>query len=205
MAKRHRDFISYEDVYNELAAMNIPVLTLDKGWHELFPYGKTKELEALEKKLNNAMKNQGRVNFEKKELKQLKQTLINQIVDNMDAGENSRASKKLEKSKELIEEINDKLILLEDSQLGIPTEIKDANVELLMEGMRELCEKTIDNGEEIDQLEALIEEARLELKKKILLRETKIEENEKINKFLNKTVGKGVVKRYEEFVKRENV
>ena len=40
-----------------------------------------------------------------------------------------------------------------------------------------------------------------ELKAKILLRVQKIEENEVVYKYLNKTVGRGFVRKYEEYLK----
>lgn len=203
MARRADDDIDYDAIYNELMLMNIPLLTLDKGWHDLFFEGKSKEIEKLERELNNALKSQGRINSEREELNRLKQTLMKQIVDNMDAGDNSKASRKVEKSRDLIEEINDKLILIEDKQLSTPDNIREANTKLLMEGMDELCRRTGKNEEEIDELEGLIENARIELKKKILLRQQKIEENEMINKYLNRTVGRKMVRRYEEYLREE--
>lgn len=190
-----------EQFFNAVKKSNIPLLTLDKGWHDLFYEGKPKEIERLEKELNDAIKSQGKINSEKEELNNLKQTLLKQIMDNMDAGENSRASKKIEKSKELIGDINDKLILLEDKQLDAPDIIRTANAKLLMAGMDELCRKNIETKKEIEELEMLIENARIELKKKILLRQQKIEDVERIDKYLTKTVGKDFVMKYEEYLK----
>lgn len=201
MARRENGETGYEEIYNEIKALRIPVLTLNKNWHDLFFEGKSREIERLEKELNNALKTQGKVNTERIELNQLKQTLMKQILENMDAQENTKESKKVEKSKELIEEINDKLILLEDKGLDVPDEIREANINLLMAGMEELCTKSMKNEGEIEELEEMIKEARIELKKKILLREQKIEEKEAIDKFFNKTVGRHIRRKYEEYLK----
>lgn len=201
MSKKAYDEINYETLYDELRMINMPILTLDKGWHDLFWEGKSKEIQRLEKELTNALKGQGKVKSDREELNTLKKTLMKQIVDNMDAGENSRASKKLEKSKQLIEEINDKLILLEDRQLDLPEEIQDANARLMMAGMKEVLTSAMENNDDIDELESEIEEMKTELKKKILLRRQKIEENEIIYKYLNRTVGRGLVGKYEEYLK----
>lgn len=119
----------------------------------------------------------------------------------MDAEENSKASKKIEKSRELIEEINDKLILIEDRELSIPNELQEANARLLMEGMEELLGKVVDNERDIENLNILIEEARIELKKKILLREQKAEENQLISKYFNRTVGRSIVNKFERYLR----
>ena len=70
-----------------------------------------------------------------------------------------------------------------------------------MAGMDELCQKNIETKKEIEELEKLIENARIELKKKILLRQQKIEDVERIDKYLTKTVGKDFVMKYEEYLK----
>ena len=152
MAGKNREDTEYEELYNQLKRLNIPLLTLDKNWHDLFPEGKPDEIEKLEKEVNNALKNRGKARTEKEELNNLKQTLLKQIVDNMDAEENSRASKKVEKSKKLIEEINDKLILIEDRELSLPDELQEANTKLFMEGMEELFGKVIQNKKDMDCL-----------------------------------------------------
>ncbi|MFQ9934112.1 MAG: hypothetical protein ACLRVQ_06735 [Lachnospiraceae bacterium] len=201
MAGKGIEDADYEEIYNEIIREDMPVVTLDKGWHDLFLEGKSKEIDRLEKEVNNALKGQGRVRTEKEELNKLKQTLLKQIVDNMDAEENSKASKKIEKSRELIEEINDKLILIEDRALSIPNELQEANARLLMEGMEELLGKVVDNERDIENLNVLIEEARIELKKKILLREQKAEENQLISKYFNRTVGRSIVNKFERYLR----
>lgn len=201
MGKKTYDDLNYEALYDELRMINMPVLTLDKGWHDLFWEGKSKEVQRLEKELTTALKGQGKVKSDREELNNLKKTLMKQILDNMDAEEDSRASKKVEKSRQLIDQINDKLILLEDRQLDLPEEIQDVNAKLMMAGMNDVLSTTIKNTEEIDELESEIEDMKTELKTKILLRQQKIEENEAIYKYLNRTVGRGLVRKYEEYLK----
>lgn len=201
MGKKTYDDLNYEALYDELRMINMPVLTLDKGWHDLFWEGKSKEVQRLEKELTTALKGQGKVKSDREELNNLKKTLMKQILDNMDAEEDSRASKKVEKSRQLIDQINDKLILLEDRQLDLPEEIQDVNAKLMMAGMNDVLSTTIKNTEEIDELETEIEDMKTELKTKILLRQQKIEENEAIYKYLNRTVGRGLVRKYEEYLK----
>ena len=91
--------------------------------------------------------------------------------------------------------------MLEDRQLDLPEEIQDANARLMMAGMREVLSTTVQNTEDIEELETEIQEMKAELKAKILLRVQKIEENEVVYKYLNKTVGRGFVRKYEEYLK----
>ncbi len=195
MAKKENNNVEeYNALCNELKRTRLPILTLDKRWLNLFEENKSKEIMRLEKELNNAVKVQGRINTERESLKNLKKKLMSEIVVNMDATENSRIAKKMERSKQLIEEINDKLILIEDDELSLPTQIRDANANLATEGVMELCKKNIKNEEDIAYLEKWIEETRIELKKKILLRQKKIEENERINNYLDGTIGRDLIK-----------
>ena len=83
----------------------------------------------------------------------------------------------------------------------MPEEIQDANARLMMAGMKEVLTSAMENNDDIDELESEIEEMKTELKKKILLRRQKIEENEIIYKYLNRTVGRGLVVKYEEYLK----
>ena len=201
MARKTYDDIDYEALYNELRMINIPVLVLDKGWHDLFWDGKPKEIQRLEKELTTALKGQGKVKIDREELNNLKKALMKQIIENMDAEENTIESKKVEKSKKLIDEINDKLILLEDRQLDLPEEIQDTNARLMMAGLKEVLSTTVQNIDDIKELESEIREMKAELKSKILLRVQKIEENDAVYKYLNRTVGRGFVKKYEEYLR----
>ena len=74
---------------------------------------------------------------------------MNEIVQNMNSPENTRADKKIRKSKELIEEINDKLILLEDEELDLPSKFDEANAELALESMKEIFDRYEENEEDI--------------------------------------------------------
>ena len=193
--------ITYEDVYgnilDELKSMDLPALTLDSRWLELFYNKKTKEMEKLEKEVNKALKEQGKINDEKRELTQLKQTLLQKIVDNMEADVNSRGAKKVAKSKELVEDINNKLIMVEDRQLSLPDKMRDSNARLMMETLRVLCERTVKNKKEIDELTQYIDATHQELKTKIAMRADMLEENENIYKYLNKCVDRDIVRKYE--------
>ena len=179
-------------------------MTLDIKWQSIFNTNeKSARISKLEKKINDVMKSRGRINTDKTDLKKMKKRLMNEIMENMDSPENSRASKKVLKSKELIEEINDKLILLEDEELDIPDKLAEANAELAFESMREIFDKYEENAEDIRSLEEWIRETRIELKKRLILLEMKKEENEKMDKYLSDTLDSDIINDYKKYREEE--
>lgn len=205
MAKRIEDNeITAEKIVTMIKRTRVPVLTLDRKWLSLFNTPeKSNEIKRLEVEVNNAIKSQGRINTKRDELKGLKKTLMKEIVSNMDAKENSRASKKVEKSKELIDDINDKLILIEDKALDIPDNINTSNAKLAYISMEELFDKLDSNEADIDALNKWIDQTRIELKKRILLREKRREENKKMEKFLLDTFDRDVLREYKKYREKD--
>ena len=64
---------------------NIPILILDEKWHSLFKdKDKTPRIVELENKLNEALKKQGQITNDLKELKKIKAKLIDEVMANMD-------------------------------------------------------------------------------------------------------------------------
>lgn len=202
MAKYYDDdeYITIEEILKKLKRIRIPTLTLDIRWQQVFNTpDKSSKIAKLEKKVNEAMKSVGRVNNDKADLKKLKKKLMQEIMENMDSPENSRASKKVVKSRELIEEINDKLILLEDEELDLPDRLDEANAELALESMREIFDRYEDNRDDIETLEQWIRETRVELKKRVLLLEMKKEENEKMDKYLSDLIDGDIIRDYKKY------
>lgn len=202
MAKYYDDdeYITIEEILKKLKRIRIPTLTLDIRWQQVFNTpDKSSKIAKLEKKVNEAMKSVGRVNNDKADLKKLKKKLMQEIMENMDSPENSRASKKVVKSRELIEEINDKLILLEDEELDLPDRLDEANAELALESMREIFDRYEDNRDDIETLEQWIRETRVELKKRVLLLEMKKEENEKMDKYLSDLIYGDIIRDYKKY------
>ena len=163
-------YIDIDDILEKIKSCKLPILTLDVKWQAIFNNeDKSDEIAKLEKELNKVLKSQGRINNDMKDLKKLKKQLMAEIMANMDSPDESRARKKVQKSKELIEEINDKLILLEDEELDIPSSMADINARLALESMSEMIDVLDDSQEEIDELEEWINETRAELKERVLI------------------------------------
>ena len=165
MSKRREsdEYIDLDDILEKIKRSKIPALSLDIRWQSLFDFiGKSGKIIKLEKKVNEVMKSRGRINTDKSDLKKVKKKLMQEIMINMDSPESSRANKKMMKSRELIEEINDKLILLEDEELDIPDKLKEANAELALETMSEIFDKYEDNCDDIESLNQWINDTRIE-------------------------------------------
>lgn len=200
MAKREYDIVTKEDIIELIKKSKMPVLTLDRKWLNLFnTEDKSEEIKNLEKKVNTSLKSQGTINSKRDELIGLKKTLMKEIVSNMDAEENSRARKKVTKSKELIEDINDELLLLQDKELDVPSNINNSNAMLAYQSLEEMYNRIKKNDEDIDSLEKWIDETRIELKKRILIREKKREENELMDKYISDTFHPEVIRQYKKY------
>ena len=202
--KGHEEYIDLDDILEQLKRSKLPALTLDIRWLSIFNNeDKPAKIAKLEKKVNEALKSRGRITTDKKDLIKVKKRLMNEIVQNMNSPENTRADKKIKKSKELIEEINDKLILLEDEELDLPSKFDEANAELALESMKEIFDRYEENEDDIETLEEWIEETKLELKKRVALLYQKKEDNEKMDKYLSDLIDGDIIREYKKYREQE--
>ena len=206
MARKRNDeeYIQLDDIIRKIKKRHMAPLTLDVKWQAIFNTpDKPANIAKLEKQLNDIIKRQGGITNDRKDLKRIKKQLMQEIVDNMDSPENSRAEKKVRKSKELIEDINDKLILLEDEELDIPDNMAEVNAQLMLESMSEILDSYEENEEDIEVLESWINETRIELKKRVLLLQKKKEENAMMEKYLNDMVDSEIIRDYRAYREQE--
>lgn len=175
----------------------IPILTLDQKWHRLFAiHGKTDEIKSVEQELNELLKKQGELNNEIKELKKLKSQLMGNIVENMDgaaASSENSTTKKLETDKRLIDDINNKLDDANDALLEIPAQIKDVNEHLMLLSMDYFYDKIRVNQSEADEIEAWINQVRIDLKKNIIRKQNRDINNREIYAYLHDILGHEVL------------
>lgn len=153
---RNNDESRYDRILERIKNLRLPLLTLDRKWYLLFDGNKPKQIQETENELNEVIKSESRIKEEKQKLNTLKKKLVDQIVGNMNAAEGSIGFRKMEKSRDLIEEINDKLILLENDELDIPLKLREKNAELAMETMELFYDSIADDLEEIAKLEQWI-------------------------------------------------
>ncbi len=197
MARRESSrYERYELILALIRNLHLPLLTLDRKWYQLFPEKKPKNIQIIEDELNDLIKSQGRIKEEKKQLYSLKKRLMNEIVNNMNAPEDSKEFQKMQKSRDFIQDINDKLVLLENDELDIPGELRDKNAQLAMETMELFYEGISEDLEEMHELEIWIEQTRAEMKRKIDLYERKIKKTKNITNYFDHLLGPEITQMY---------
>lgn len=192
-----QEFELEEKYMKALKQLNVPLLTLDPRWHQLFPdHLKTKKLKKLEKNLNKLIKKQGQTNNDLKEYDKARKVLMENILNNMTDGSDLDSpirSKKQDKNQKLLEELQDKILEANKLKDSIPHEIKLANQELLIESMRICYETLITNTERIEEEEHWITNAREILKEHILVKQDMEIRNTETYKFMHDLLGAKVL------------
>lgn len=173
------------------AFKQIPILTLDERWYHLIPEkSKPEEIKILEKKVNDLLKKQGQVNNDIKEVKKIKSKLIQDVVDNMENNEvDPKHQKKMTQNQRLIQEAKEKISTLEDESVDVPTQLAQANQELVVETIRYCYEKMNTNREDIQIIDKWINETRIKLKKNLLIKQDKEMKCEQSYSFMHAVLG----------------
>ena len=178
-----------QDFKSALIGKTVPLLVLDQKWHRLFAvHGKTEEIKGLESKLNTLLAEQGRLNTRMKELKKLKGRLLDEIVQSMEDKES-----KVEENKRLVDEINEKIDECEDELVDIPYQIRETNDELMLLSMDYFYEKIRVNQTESTEIEAWINQVRIDLKKNIIRKQNRDINNREIYAYLHDIFGAEVI------------
>ena len=184
--------LTIDDVKKNVAYKTLPIAILDERYIRLFKsIEKTPLLKQLEKKLSELLKRQGQVTNDINELKKIKNNLMNSIVSNADNDSipEAKRQKLLSTNQKLIVEARDKIEALEDEELELPRKIRDANIELLIEAVS-ICHNRIhQNYDDIQLLGKWINDTRLELKKKILIKQDKETKNTEIYNYMHNLLG----------------
>ncbi|MBO7600226.1 MAG: hypothetical protein J6S95_03645 [Lachnospiraceae bacterium] len=187
-----------DDFKSALEGKKIPILTLDNNWHRLFTQtDPSPEISKLEEELNELLKRQGKLNTELKDIKNLKKRLMDEIVETMnefgDSKPNKKAEKKMEDNKRLIEDCNTKLDEHNDELMDLPKKINKLNYELMLETM-EICYEQIQaNNSEIEEVSKWIDEVRIELKKKVAIKQQKMARNQNFYAYMHNILGADVI------------
>ncbi len=178
-----------QDFKSALIGKTVPLLILDQKWHRLFAvHGKTTEIKELETKLHGLLTEQSKLNTKLKELKRLKGKLLDEIVKNMEEDE-----EKIEDNKRLVDEINEKLAVCEDEIVDIPYQIRETNDALMVFSMDYFYEKLRLNKEESAEIEAWINQVRVDLKKNIIRKQNRDINNREIYAYLHDIFGAEVI------------
>ena len=164
-----------ENAFKEaLAGKEIPLLTLDNKWHQLFTQAQTEipaEVQRGEVKLNELIKRQGKLNTESKDIRKVKKKLMPEIMEMADlSGGNPDAAteKKMEDNRRLINECNERLEDYARELRRLPEEIAQINHKLMLITMDICYQKIAENTREIDKIEEWVKDIRIEMKKKLI-------------------------------------
>lgn len=182
-----------------LLKSRLPLLILDERYYKLFPEEKkTDRIRVLERRLNDLMKGQGKLNTDMEDLRKLKKKLMEEVISNM--GESTRDTakmqqKKQEKLQEMIIEINEKLADGDSALENRPKEITEANIDLLMECMRVWYRRLDENNSNIMEASLWIEQVREELKQKLLVKQDLEMENERIYSYMHTLLGRELMEK----------
>lgn len=187
-----------EEFRAAIADKQVPILVLDQKWHRLFAvHGKTDEIKEAESNLNALLARQGKLNTDLKDYKNLKNKLMDNIVQNMDGTTESpmdaAREKKMDEDKRLIEEVNQKIADAEDELLEIPRQIREANQKLMILSLDYFYDKLRVNQEESKEIEEWITQVRIDLKKNIIRKQNRDINNREIYAYLHDILGPEVL------------
>lgn len=183
-----------------LRGKRIPILTLDNKWYRLLDEETRKIVSGTEEQLNALLKRQGKLNTETKDIKKLKKKLMNEIVELADQVEQrgeSALTKKIDQNKKIVEECNQRLEEYQEELLELPKEIDRLNRELMLATM-ECCYTTMQtNTEEIEELAEWVKNMRVELKKQLVRKQEKEQQNHTIYSYMHDVFGAEVVELFD--------
>lgn len=179
-----------------LKGRKIPILTLDNKWYRLFEKNMTPEMKRLEGRINDLLKEQGRITNEVKDLKKIKNNLMNEIVANMpEEGHpiDPAHQKKIDESKKMIDQVNKRLANYDDEMLDLPKMIDDENFKLMLLSMEICYDEFLSNTEDIEDISAWIKSMRMELKRNIIKKQQMEVKNVELYSYMNDIFGSDVI------------
>lgn len=187
-----------DDIYKPaLSKTKLPILTLDNNWHKLFTQAKeTPEIKKLEKKLNELLKEQGKVNEEYKKLKFVKRKLMDEIIQLADryGGQHDKAIEKaMANHKAMVEECSERLEALEEEHRDLPKRIEETNYQLMLRTM-EICYKRLEeNRREIEYYDKWIQDIRVQLRENIIRKQERETSTYELYSYMHNIFGRDVI------------
>ncbi|MCR4785548.1 MAG: hypothetical protein K5847_02720 [Lachnospiraceae bacterium] len=185
-----------DDFQTVLKGKKLPILTLDNKWYRLFEKNMTPEMKRLEGRINDLLKEQGRVTNEVKDLKKIKNNLMAEIVANMpEDGRQPDPShqKKIAESKRLIDQVNERIAKYDDDMLDLPKMIDEENFKLMLLSMEICYDEFLSNTEDIEDISAWIKSMRMELKRNIIKKQQMEVKNVELYTYMNDIFGSDVI------------
>ena len=184
--------LTIEEVKKNVAYKHLPIVILDERWHQLFPETeKTAEIRNLEKQLGELLKRQGRITNDIKEVKKIKNKLMQEVLDNAENSALSEAKRQklMNRNQKLILEAKEKIEKFEQEEIELPEKIRNCNLTLVIEGVQVCYNRIHQNYDDIQLLGKWINEVRIELKKKVLIKQDKEIKNTEIYSYMHDLLG----------------
>jgi len=187
-----------EAYMSALEGKNIPILTLDNKWHQLFTQTEmTPEISNLADELNALVERDGKLRSETKDLKKVKKKLLGEIVPLRDeankAGGSSAIEKKIEDRTRLINDCNERIESYDDELRDLSKKIYEADYELMIETMKVCYERLHENTDYITELDKWVSDFRVQLKKNIVLMQQAEMENYNLYSYMHQIFGPEVI------------
>lgn len=184
--------LTIDEVKKNVAYKHLPIVILDERWHQLFPESeKTAEIRNLEKQLGELLKRQGRITNDIKEVKKIKNKLMQEVLDNAEnsALTEAKRQKLMNRNQKLILEAKEKIESFEQEEIELPEKIRTCNLALVIEGVQVCYNRIHQNYDDIQLLGKWINEVRIELKKKVLIKQDKEIKNTEIYSYMHDLLG----------------
>ena len=182
-----------EEAFEEaLKGKKYPVLILDNKWHRLFTQrNQSKEIKDTAEELKALVGKQGGLNNDIKDIKRLKQKLMDEIVSGID--DTPLTDKEMDEHKRLIEECNEKVEQKQDELLDLPRDIEKVNMELMLDTMEICYDQIADNTARINEISDWIAGMRIELKKNVVRKQEAELKNQQIYSYMHDIFGAEVI------------
>jgi phage terminase Nu1 subunit (DNA packaging protein) len=172
---------------------DISLLILDERWNRLFiNTPKTPAIEHCEQKLRELLKEEARLNTEKKEIAALKKKHMDNIIkltpDVFEKGSEA-AKKEMQQSEHEIKRINARASEIDELLENMPDRIKQANIELLENTVGVVYFKIRSSKKRVEELEKLIENTKAKLKEYIDEKESLSQDDTDIYSYFHDLLG----------------
>ena len=181
---------------------SIPVLIVNKDWHDLFGGKKPTKIKATEKRLETLVKKYSQVKQETKEYEGLKKQLLEGILadmSNISEESTDQLEKKMDTNTNLVQDLNARMNENDDLLLDLPRQIDDCNKELIFETAEFFYPKLIENTREYHILAEEINDLRKRLRVRLERRVELEEVNDAIYQKLHQIMGADILDELDEF------
>jgi hypothetical protein len=179
-----------------LVGKEIPILTLDNKWNQLFvQYRPTMRIKRGAREVNNLLKRQGKLTTDIKDLLKKRKLLMDEVVglaDEIEQG-NSNSEKRLATTKRIIDDCKKKAEKYEQELAELPPKLEAANFNLMLCTMEVCYERFKDNAAQIKEIGAWVTTIREELKEKVVIKKETETANNTLYQYMHQVFGAEVI------------